>query len=360
MKFNKIKQFILLLIINFSFLALGVFFINSNFISQPSTLFIFNRPVVDLPILIEKIPLIFYLVLFVLIYSFLTFLYLSFKERKKIKKIEDALKMLNAGQYSAVIFLKMFSEESPVQINPLIDKEFLKLQEKMILISEEAVSSAQQISQITKESREEIIELERQRIARELHDSVSQQLFAAAMLLSAIQLEGKKLEEEISEQINLVSSIIDEAQSEMRALLLHLRPVKLDGKSLKKGIENLLEELGSKVPIEINHDIDDVKLAEVVENHLFRIIQELLSNVLRHAEANELEVYLKKTEDFYRLRFIDDGKGFDIDQKKDSALGLSNIRERIERLGGNFQLVSFPDQGTSVEIRIPIITRRII
>lgn len=354
------RQFLFLFISNLFFVLLLIFFVNKNILITSTRIAVFEPPQIALPLLLRGIPLVFYLFVFVFFYSLLLFSYLLFKEKQKLKKMTDALRMLNEGQYSATIFLNMFSDETPVQISPIIDHEFLKLQEKLILISEEAVSSAQQISQMTKESKEEIIELERKRIARELHDSVSQQLFAAAMLLSAVQLENNLLPPMVNEQITLVNSIIGEAQSEMRALLLHLRPVKLDGKSLKQGIKNLLEELGAKVPLTIYYEIDDVQLTEVVEDHLFRIIQELLSNVLRHAEANKLEVYLKKTEDFYRLRFIDDGKGFNMDQQKDSALGLFNIRERIERLGGNFQLISFPNQGTSIEIRIPLITGRTI
>ncbi len=302
------------------------------------------------------IPLIVYLVLFAFISSFTVYTYYQIRERRKNNKIEDALKMLNEGQYSATIFLKMFAEDTPVQVNEVIDREILKLHEKIMLISEEAVSLSQQASVISEESREEILETERHRIARELHDSVSQQLFAAAMLLSAIQTDESLIPDKIKPQITLIGNIIGDAQSEMRALLLHLRPIKLDGKSLKAGLVQLLEELTSKVPIKIIHDIEDVKLTEVVEDHLFRIAQELLSNVLRHSQADELEVYLKKTENFYQLRFIDDGKGFDVSEKQGSGFGLRNIRERITGLGGNVRIVSFPGQGTSVEIRIPLIT----
>lgn len=360
MKSKNTKDFLFYFAINFILFMFLTLFIGQFFTEKSWELLISNNRLVDQPIYTKNFPLIFYIFLFTLIYSSILFIYSTINEKRKLKKVENALRMLNEGNYSADVFLKMFSNETPVQVNKLIDQEFLKLQEKMILISEEAVSSAQQSSEITKETRDGIIELERKRIARELHDSVSQQLFAAAMLLSTLQDQEELLTEKIKKQIDLIYSIINEAQSEMRALLLHLRPVQLDGKSLKNGIENLLEELESKVPVKITHEIEDVKLAEVVENHLFRIVQELISNVLRHAEAKELEVYFKKTEDFYRLRFVDDGKGFDLETKKDSGQGLVNIRERIERLGGNFQVVSFPNQGTSVEIQIPLVTGRAI
>jgi NarL family two-component system sensor histidine kinase LiaS len=304
---------------------------------------------------LSRVPLIIYIAVFSGITALIVISYIRITEERRKKKVEDALKMLNKGQYSASIFLNMFSDETPVQISKSIDKEFLRLHEKMMLISEEAVS-AQQVSAVSNEAREEILEKERHRIARELHDSVSQQLFAAAMLLSTVEAQENQLPESLQPQINLISNIIGDAQSEMRALLLHLRPIKLDGKSLKKGIEQLLDELKSKVPITIKHEIEDITLTEAIEDHLFRIVQELLSNVLRLSQADELEVYLKETENFYQLRFVDDGVGFDMNEKSSSGFGLRNIRERIEGLGGNVRIISFPEQGTSIEIRIPLIT----
>lgn len=360
MRTTKAKHFIFYFLLNFVLLVSLALFISVGFMNESWLFLVQHEIVIELPLVLKKLPLIFYLFIFTFIYSLLIYSYLNMRERKKMKKVENIIRMLNEGQYSATVFLRMFSEEAPIQISESIDQEFLKLQEKMILISEEAINSAQQSSKFTKETREEIVEQERKRIARELHDSVSQQLFAAAMLLSTVQVDEKLVTIGMKKQIHLIRTIIDEAQSEMRALLLHLRPVKLDGKSLKKGIEDLLTELTSKVPIQIIHDIDEVSLTEVVEDHLFRILQELLSNVLRHAEATELEVYLKKTENFYRLRFVDDGKGFDMKKKTSSGIGLINVQERIERLGGSFQVVSFPNEGTSIEIRIPLLTGRLL
>lgn len=348
MKKTTWKEFLIFFsttLIVFVFLAL---FIAYSFTNHSFIYIFFERKFTNL-------PLVLYLLLFAFITSFLLFTAFKLSENKKAQKVEDALKMLNSGEYSAQIFLNMFSEETPIQINEVIDREFLELHEKMMLISEEAVSSAQQASTISEETKEEILEQERHRIARELHDSVSQQLFAAAMLLSTVQASSDNLPSSVQTQVDVISRIVGEAQSEMRALLLHLRPIKLDGKSLKKGIEQILDELKTKVPIKITHDIEDIKLTEVVEDHLFRIIQELISNVLRHSKAQEVEVYFKKLDNFYQLRFIDDGIGFDMDEKKSSGFGLRNVRERIAGLGGNVRIISFPNQGTSIEIRLPII-----
>ena len=132
----------------------------------------------------------------------------------------------------------------------------------------------------------------------------------------------------------------------MRALLLHLRPISLESKSLKAGIEGLLVELQTKVQMKIHWDIEDVQLPEGVEDHLFRIAQELLSNTLRHSHATTLEVYLRQTDD--------NGVGFNSEEILPGSYGINNMKERVQGLGGQVKIVSFPNQGTTIEIKIPL------
>ncbi|MEG2708293.1 MAG: sensor histidine kinase, partial [Vagococcus sp.] len=207
------------------------------------------------------------------------------------------------------------------------------------------------------ESKEELIKEERQRLARELHDSVSQQLFAATMMLSALNEGVSELDvpEVVEKQVQMITNIINTSQSEMRALLLHLRPINLESKTLKQGIEMLLNELQTKINIELIWDVEDVKLPSSVEDNLFRIVQELLSNTLRHAKANSLEVYLKKIDKTVLLRVVDDGKGFNMEDKKVGSYGLNNMKERASGMGGTCRIVSFVGQGTSIEIKVPVI-----
>ena len=208
-----------------------------------------------------------------------------------------------------------------------------------------------------KQTKEEILEVERHRLARELHDSVSQQLFAAMMMLSALNEQAQKMELPLPQQkqLQMVSDIINASQSEMRALLLHLRPVSLEGKSLKMGIEQLLNELQSKIKIKLKWEAEEISLAPTIEDQLFRIVQELLSNTLRHAKAEELEVYLHKVGQNVLLRVIDDGVGFDTSEQNAGSYGLMNIKERVASVGGTCKIISFKGQGTSVEIKIPIV-----
>ncbi|WP_062109042.1 sensor histidine kinase [Bacillus niameyensis] len=203
--------------------------------------------------------------------------------------------------------------------------------------------------------KEEVLTKERNRLARELHDSVSQQLFAATMLLSAINQNPDPASETALKQLKLVEGIVNEAQTEMRALLLHLRPVQLDGKSLKAGIEEVLSEVTAKIPIKVIWNIQDVHLEKGVEDHLFRIVQEAVSNTLRHAKATVLEVSLKQIHPFVYLKITDNGKGFDTSNNHVGSYGLSNMKERTAEIGGNLKMISIKDNGTSIEIKVPIL-----
>src|SRR5699024_6131523 len=107
--------------------------------------------------------------------------------------------------------------------------------------------------------------------------------------------------------------------------------------------------------IKIIWQIEDLHPDPTIENHLFRIVQELLSNTLRHAKANLLEVYLSEKDQNVLLKVVDDGKGFDVTQSKTGSYGLKNIQERISAMGGTVRILSFPAEGTSVEIKVPVI-----
>lgn len=299
------------------------------------------------------ISLILYLLLFSLGLALLTVAYLRAFEKKKLRKVEEGLKMMSQGHYSASIFMDMYSLDTPLQINEDVDRQFLKLHEKLMFMADQALKYAQESKGVSGESREEILENERRRIARELHDSVSQQLFAASMLLSAANHQIQDCPDNVVRQLNMVEEAINASQTEMRALLLHLRPVQLDGKSLKQGIEQLLKELSSKTDISIHYQIEALTLSHGIEDDLFRIIQELLSNVLRHAKAKELEMYLRKLEKLIQLSIIDDGVGFDASESRSGSYGLHNIKERIEGLGGQVKIISLKDIGTRIEISVP-------
>lgn len=205
---------------------------------------------------------------------------------------------------------------------------------------------------IESQTMEDVVTKERHRLARELHDSVSQQLFAISMMISAINEMG---ETSFQEQLQYIEKMAVNAQSEMRALLLHLRPVQLEGKSLKEGVEKLLTDLTNRQSLHLKWKIDDISLSKGVEDHLFRIIQEVLSNTLRHANAKTFEIRIRQIEDFVLVRMIDDGIGFDIEKRKNGSYGIQSISERSSEIGGTAKIVSIPNKGTQIEVKVPLI-----
>lgn len=200
---------------------------------------------------------------------------------------------------------------------------------------------------------QEIISQERNRLARELHDSVSQQLFGASMMMSAINETKPPSDDRETKQLKMVEEMIHQSQLEMRALLLHLRPVALKGKSLQEGMEELLNELSQKVSMVIIWKIESFPLDKGVEDHLFRILQESVSNTLRHAKASKLEVLLIERDDLIILRVVDDGVGFDVDERKAGSYGMQNIYERALEIGGTIKIISVKNKGTRLEVKIP-------
>lgn len=198
---------------------------------------------------------------------------------------------------------------------------------------------------------------ERQRLARDLHDSVSQQLFALTMMSQAVVRIIDQQPEKAKESVAEIAKTAIKAQTEMRALLLHLRPIHLSNQSLSDGIHNLIAELKTKSTINFYIETDQIDdLPRFTEEHIFRIIQEALSNILRHAEATKAKIILKQDSGYIFLHIADNGQGFDLasaDQMK-TSYGLKTMRERSEEIGGQFNVRTKVEEGTYIDIRVPM------
>ncbi|WP_102261393.1 sensor histidine kinase [Mesobacillus jeotgali] len=269
--------------------------------------------------------------------------------RKQFGTVDNWLFQLEEGQEPEIEQNQAYAEIS--SISKRVSKLHKQISEKAMLSQRLATEKAEE-----QESRiQEIISQERNRLARELHDSVSQQLFAASMLMSAINETKGPSEEREAKQLKMVEEMIHQSQLEMRALLLHLRPVALKGKCLQEGIEELLIELRQKVTMNIKWKVEPFPLDKGVEDHLFRILQESVSNTLRHAKAEELEVLLIKRDDKVILRVVDDGLGFNVEETKAGSYGLQNMHERAGEIGGTLKIVSVENKGTRLEVKVPIL-----
>ena len=294
--------------------------------------------------------------LLILFFGFVTAAAMLILIRQAERKIGEQLLMIQKAKHRLVK-----EEDSPNWIMEATVVDLNDFYEQTAALSERLEKLSLEVQQLGSkpqflgtETKEQVIQEERRRIARELHDSVSQQLFAAMMMISALNERADKFDEKEQKQLKMIEHVLSQAQSEMRALLLHLRPISLESKSLKSGIEGLLIELQTKVQMKIHWDIEDVKLPEGVEDHLFRIAQELLSNTLRHSHATTLEVYLRQLDSTVLFKIEDNGVGFNSEEILPGSYGINNMKERVQGLGGQVRIVSFPNQGTTIEIKIPL------
>ena len=254
--------------------------------------------------------------------------------RKELQLVDDGLHQMEEGR-------PLELESSSLPEIQTISTRMNKIQKQIMEQAKLSQRLATEAALDQDKQMQEIIFQERNRLARELHDSVSQQLFAASMMMSAINETKDSTENEIeAKQLKLVEEMIHQSQLEMRALLLHLRPVALKGKSLQEGMEELLMELMQKVTMDIKWKLEDFPVEKGVEDHLFRILQESVSNTLRHSKASQFEVLLIKRDGFIILRVTDDGVGFDVDEQKAGSYGLQNMYERAVEIGGNLKIVS--------------------
>ena len=292
---------------------------------------------------IEKTEkLIFLILVFSLSMTFFFVLFWRVMEEISRRKMQVNLKRLLAGK-EVVSFA-----------DPDLDASFKSLSGKLNLLTE-AVQKAENQGLVKEEA---IIEKERKRIARDLHDTVSQELFAAHMILSGVSQQALKLDrEKMQTQLQSVAAILETAQKDLRVLLLHLRPVELEEKSLIEGIQILLKELEDKSDLKVSLKHNVTKLPKKIEEHIFRILQELISNTLRHAQASCLDVYLYQTDFELQLKVVDNGIGFQLGSLDDLSYGLRNIKERVEDMAGTVQLLTAPKQGLAVDIRIPLLDK---
>ncbi|HEO0351391.1 TPA: sensor histidine kinase [Streptococcus agalactiae] len=235
-----------------------------------------------------------------------------------------------------------------------ISTNIQRLSKKMNLMT--ASLQSKENSRILKS--QEIVKQERKRIARDLHDTVSQDLFAASMVLSGIAQNVSQLDvDQVGSQLLTVEEMLQHAQNDLRILLLHLRPVELENKTLSEGFRMILKELTDKSDIEVVYHESILTLPKKIEDNIFRIGQEFISNTLKHSQASRLEVYLNQTENELQLKMIDNGIGFDMDSVYDLSYGLKNIEDRVEDLAGNLQLLSQPGKGVAMDIRLPLVNQ---
>jgi len=200
---------------------------------------------------------------------------------------------------------------------------------------------------------------ERRRLARDLHDTVSQHLFAIHMSASSmpklLELDRDRADAVLAQLIDMSSL----AQRQMRGLIAQLRPLELEGRSLEEALDKWFPDYCRQNGLQgvLDWRIDS-ELSDAKERQLFLIIQEAMANIVKHAAAGQASLRLSETERQYIMTLEDDGTGFRADQVKPGSYGLSTMKERAQKLGGDASILSKPGAGTRIRVTIPKLTEK--
>jgi signal transduction histidine kinase len=197
-------------------------------------------------------------------------------------------------------------------------------------------------------------ELERQRLARELHDETGQALTSILLGLRAIE-EVNDLDE-IRRSLLSLRELVVETLQDVRRLAVELRPKALDDFGLLPALQRLAETYTEQTTLDVQVEaaLGPDRLPREIETALYRIVQEALTNVIKHANARTVSVVLTKKGDAVAAVIEDDGRGFDQEQIADGGLGLVGMQERIALLGGRVAVESAEGRGTTVAVEVPL------
>jgi PAS domain S-box-containing protein len=205
------------------------------------------------------------------------------------------------------------------------------------------------------QSMHEVREAERTRIARELHDELAQWLTALKMDVSWIRKHLPQHEVLLAGKADRMKTVIDNTIAAMRRIAADLRPLMLDDLGLMPAIESLLQELSDRTGMQVGLSGSDhlESLREPLVTAVYRMVQEALTNVARHAQASRVVVSLEMAQDRLSVSITDNGRGLNPDPGRKS-FGLPGIRERARTLGGEARIYTAEEGGTVVAIEVPV------
>ncbi|WP_459503588.1 GAF domain-containing sensor histidine kinase [Bacillus sp. C1] len=269
------------------------------------------------------------------------------------KRIEDAIEY-NWGEtdeitHHATVPLRAGSERFGL-LNVASPRKTYFSEEELALLEAIAfqIGTTIQRIQLVEKERKYVVVAERNRLARDLHDSVKQLLFSI-MLTARGTLDMTK-DKTLQDMLSYIGELSQEALEEMTLLIWQLRPEGLE-KGLAEAVHNYGKLLGMQVAIRIDGVIS---IGDEIEEVLWRVSQEALHNCKKHASCESVSVYLKTENNKLNFQIEDDGIGFVREKVRDSALGLKSMKERIELMKGTFRIKTKPGQGTKIEIQLPV------
>jgi NarL family two-component system sensor histidine kinase LiaS len=212
---------------------------------------------------------------------------------------------------------------------------------------------ASQLKDLLKRRQEMAVSEERNRLARDLHDSAKQQALAASFQMGTALTLFERDAQTAKSHLVEADRLVDSVRKELTDLIHELRPQAMNGKDLAETLKDYAIEWAHQSGIEVNLEVQEPSgLSLEVKQALFRILQESLANIARHSSAEFVDVVLR-VDEVIQLVVKDDGQGFDT-QVEHAGMGLQSMRERAESLAGSFKIDSIPGEGTCVSVTFPI------
>lgn len=202
--------------------------------------------------------------------------------------------------------------------------------------------------ELTAQEQENMIIMERQRLARDLHDSVNQMLFSIGITSHAAKtLENK---EKLTDAFNSIENTSKHAMREMKALIWQLKPI-----GLEKGIIDAIEKYADILSLELDVTVSGFyNVPDNVEVGLYRVMQEGLNNVRKHSGSTKAEIAILSDSEGLEIHIRDSGTGFDQKEKSGYSYGLGNMKDRVKKLGGILEINSQKGEGTVIKVIVPI------
>ena len=282
------------------------------------------------------------LVLFTALANLLVYVILG-RDLAPIEAILSGLERIEIGDYR-------------LRLPKFTSVEFTRISERFNHLADALLHNREENRRLTRRSLE-IQEDERRRLAQELHDELGQSLSAIKAIATSMEQTTVQTEQTVSESAGLIKNMADEMYGVARSMISELRPAVLDELGLVPALQQLVDDWNSAHADTFCHlDIrgNCAAAADAVRINIYRIIQESLTNVARHAEARNVHVLLQQRADAtLSLEIRDDGAGFEQNRTR-AGMGLTGIRERVDSMGGEFELETGRGKGVKLSILLPV------
>ncbi len=269
--------------------------------------------------------------------------FISKKITRPIVKLKDAATKIGKGEFNEQ--LRIYSKDEIGALTESFNLMMSHLEQQSQELQKERLLRLQSVIDGQ--------EMERQRLSRELHDGLGQLLIAIKLKLESLIFTDRS---KLLYTIEGIKDLFDGTIDEVKRISYDLMPAVLYEFGLSKAIRNLCEDVENRRRIAITSTIecDSDKLDKVIKTYLFRIVQEALNNIVKHAEASKVAVFLQLENNEIHLKIEDNGKGFELEEQSQSlkSNGIYNMRERVNLLNGSFEIESIPTKGTTISVKI--------